>query len=228
MKLQAYKTINKSTWPRGPWDEEPDKVQYTDPDTGLPCLIVRHPTSGQLCGYVGVTDGHPDFQKDYDSVAASVHGGLTYSSFCQEARSEDFLKWNQRMKDRTEEALQYPDGDAASDWRRMGHLVDDYEAWQEYNEASAICHKTEGNDRVWWFGFDCAHFRDYTPGIAATFAAIGYDAYGERHKDDIYRDINYVKAEIASLAKQLKERDVSWPMKLWLNLKWRAAKAFRK
>jgi hypothetical protein len=208
MKTQEFRTINKSKWPRGPWDFEPDKVQYTDHDTGLPCLIVRHPSCGQLCGYANIR--------------------LTYASFCQEARSEDFLKWNQSMKDRTEEALQYPNGDAARDWETLGHLVDDFEGWTEYQKCSGICHETEegDNDKVWWFGFDCAHSMDYSPGIAATFAAIGHTDYEEHHRLDIYRDIAYVKAEIASLAKQLKERDSGPVKKFLLNLKWAAAKAF--
>jgi hypothetical protein len=224
MKVKAYKTVNKSKWSRGPWDNEPDKVQYTDPDTGLPCLIVRHPTCGQLCGYVGITEGHPDFEKDYDSVAAEVHGGLTFSSFCQEETSEVFLKWNASMKARTEEALRYPQGDAAHDWEQMGHLVDDYEAWREYHEASAICHTVEPGDnkRVWWLGFDCAHCYDLSPGLRRMLDEHGV---GSRLRDETYRDIEFVKAEIASLAKQLKSRDVGPLKKFWMNFKWQARKA---
>lgn len=47
---------NRVKWGPGPWDGEPDKMQWTDPATGLDCLIVRN-TLGALCGYVGVTPG---------------------------------------------------------------------------------------------------------------------------------------------------------------------------
>lgn len=66
----------------GPWDHEPDKIQWSDDATGLPCLIVRGPL-GALCGYVGVPEGHPWYGVEFSAVNAEVHGGLTYSSPCQ-------------------------------------------------------------------------------------------------------------------------------------------------
>ena len=90
MKTIEYRTVNKLTWGRGAWEGKPDKKQFVDEATGspclatgLPCLIVRNPM-GALCGYVGVPEGHPFYEKDYDEVEASVHGGLTFASFCQE------------------------------------------------------------------------------------------------------------------------------------------------
>lgn len=49
MQTISYTTKDKSTWGDGPWQHEPDKMQYEDPDTGLPCLIVRNAV-GALCG----------------------------------------------------------------------------------------------------------------------------------------------------------------------------------
>ena len=74
MKHLTWTTVDKSAWPRGPWDQEPDKEQWVDPETGLPCLIVRGPL-GALCGYVGVPEGHPATEKTED---LEVHGGVTY------------------------------------------------------------------------------------------------------------------------------------------------------
>lgn len=87
MKNISYHTIDKSTWGAGPWQDEPDKVQFTDPDTGLPCLIVRN-HSGALCGYVGVSRKHPLFKKNYNDFDAQVHGGLTFSDVCQDTPEE--------------------------------------------------------------------------------------------------------------------------------------------
>jgi len=81
---KTWTTIDKTGWGDGPWQAEPDKEQWTDKATGLPCLIKRNDL-GALCGYVGVPEGHPWFGKDYDDIqAADVHGGLTYAGICQE------------------------------------------------------------------------------------------------------------------------------------------------
>lgn len=76
-----YANTDKSAWADGPWMREPDKRQWSDEATGLPCLIVRGP-SGALCGYVGVSKGHPAHGKGYDDVEADVHGGLTFADSC--------------------------------------------------------------------------------------------------------------------------------------------------
>lgn len=36
---------------------------------------------GYANGYVGVPNGHPWYQKDYNSIEVSIHGGLTYGDF---------------------------------------------------------------------------------------------------------------------------------------------------
>ena len=134
--------VDRAGWPPGPWDNEPDKVQWTDAATGLPCLIVRNDTGG-LCGYVGVAEEHPYFGVDKNDLDLGVHGGLTYSGLCQ------------------------------------GH----------------ICHVPApgASDRVWWLGFDCAHWSDTVPGMIQ---------YGMR---GTYRDLKYVKDECHDLAAQLKD-----------------------
>lgn len=71
----------KTNWSDGPWQDEPDKVQWQDPTTQLPCLIVRN-NFGAWCGYVGVSKGHPLFEQHYDKGNIDVHGGLTYSDHC--------------------------------------------------------------------------------------------------------------------------------------------------
>lgn len=53
-----YDVYDKSGWGDGPWQKEPDKAQWLDEATRLPCLAVRNNVSGTLCGYVGVPPGH--------------------------------------------------------------------------------------------------------------------------------------------------------------------------
>lgn len=80
-----YTTIDKAAWGDGPWKDEPDKRQWRDETTGLPCLAVRHAVGGHWCGYVGVPPGHPWHGLKYsdEGLVASVHGGLTFTSGCQ-------------------------------------------------------------------------------------------------------------------------------------------------
>lgn len=77
--------VDKSEWSDGPWMSEPDKKQWLDSETGLPCLIVRSHL-GFLCGYAGVPRGHRAYGQHYDDVHGmtelQVHGGLTYASHC--------------------------------------------------------------------------------------------------------------------------------------------------
>jgi hypothetical protein len=135
-------TVDRTGWPPGPWDNEPDTLVWIDDATGLPCLV-RRSYLGALCGYVGIPKGHPAFGKGYDDVDVEVHGGLTFADELKNSREE------------------YPD------------LVDD----------------------LWLLGFDCAHLYDLVPGMQQFKNA--------RHTHDFYRDMDYVRGEIARLAQQL-------------------------
>lgn len=88
METIEYRTVDKSKWGAGPWQDEPDKMQWQDEATGLPCLIVRAPWTGALCGYVGVPQGHPAYGQDYYSLNVDVHGGLTFADKCQTSQDE--------------------------------------------------------------------------------------------------------------------------------------------
>lgn len=67
METREWRWLDKSAWGSGEWTSEPDKKQWADAATGLPCLIVRGPF-GALCGYVGVPQDHPAFGLHYDGV----------------------------------------------------------------------------------------------------------------------------------------------------------------
>lgn len=89
MEPRAWTTVDKTGWGPGPWDEEPDKVHWVDAATDLDCLMVRNRHSGNWCGYVAVTEGHPLFGVDYQEAPSfDVHGGLTYANFCMEGDDE--------------------------------------------------------------------------------------------------------------------------------------------
>ena len=157
MAVREWTHADKTKWGDGPWNSEPDKVQWIDEATGLDCLIHRAPL-GHWCGYVGVAEGHPFFGKDYGQCAqptpceeswcqhspAAVlnpHGGITYAAFCQETGGE----------------------------------------------SHGICHVPEDGrpHRVWWLGFDCAHLGDYSPGMSQ-YSAGRQAVRGEIYKDRAY------------------------------------------
>jgi hypothetical protein len=74
--------INRLNWAPGPWDEEPDRLEWRT-GVGYPGLIVRGQL-GALCGYAGLPPGHPCHGIGYEDVPSiEVHGGLTYGDACQ-------------------------------------------------------------------------------------------------------------------------------------------------
>jgi hypothetical protein len=62
------------------------------------------------------------------------------------------------------------------------------------DESVGICHvpKPGEPDNVYWFGFDCSHCYDLTPGLRIPML-----------DHVVYRDVNYVRAEVEALAAQL-------------------------
>lgn len=99
METIVYDTnplLDKTGWPTGEWDNEPDKMQWQDETTGLPCLVVRN-RWGALCGYVGVPNNHRFYEIDYHNVVAEngdhprVHGGLTFASKCSEGPENETI-----------------------------------------------------------------------------------------------------------------------------------------
>jgi len=173
-----YTTIDKSDWKRGAWDREPDKRQWADEETGLPCLIVRGP-SGALCGYVGVAPDHPAHGLNYDNYRTDddgeripptgaesaiegirVHGGLTFASGCRH-------------------------GD---------------------DPSKGICHiPGEGEpDTVWWFGFDCAHSGDYVPAYDRRYS-FGCDDEVYRTQQYVESEVRGLARQLAAAASRAAE-----------------------
>jgi hypothetical protein len=65
-----------------------------------------------------------------------------------------------------------------------------------------ICHVPQDGrpDDVWWLGFDCGHYMDFSPRMEYLDRAIPGTSIT---KDTTYRDVAYVEAEVARLAAQL-------------------------
>lgn len=144
--------IDKSDWGRGPWQDEPDRLEWDY--IGYPCLMLRNSDMGNWCGYVAIPPTHPYYQKDCYDSNIRVHGGLTYAGQC--------------------------DG--------------------------RICHipKPGEPEKVWWFGFDCAHGGDLVPGYISLGKKLALSMRYFVFDGAVYRDLNYVRNEVYKLARQLK------------------------
>jgi hypothetical protein len=88
MKTSYLPSEVRKAWNKlpGAWNNEPDRAEWIDESTQLPCLALRHPSSGHWCGYVAVMPSHPWFGKEYETPDVEVHGGLTFANHCQPAK----------------------------------------------------------------------------------------------------------------------------------------------
>ena len=155
-------------------------VIWTDEVTGFLCLIIKHPSLGHLCGYVGFTRNHPWAGKNYSDCTlptARVRGrkkedyeslmGMKFSERYIEKLSKRLICDKEYCEHTPESIIDVHGGITfAGEWPRHG-----------------------GSD-IWWFGFDCGHFGDFSPGVSYS------------HSDDIYRDEDYVRDECRKMALQ--------------------------
>lgn len=196
--------IDKSSWGPGPWDHEPDVLRYVI--DGFACFVNRPTLHGALCGYVAIPPGHPWHGKDHDDIHEAdpdleVHGGLTFSNltsgdyrfvpscFCPD--EAEFQAAIEKSPDDDTTRLVY------ADWLCEEGRYEDEMLMRQ-------------NPELWWIGFDCAHAFDFQPGMAAH---TGRSYHGHNletgsgsglHSGEVYRDLNYVKGEIAKLAARAK------------------------
>lgn len=190
MKTLEWTTVDKSKWGRGPWDGEPDKKQWQDEVTGLPCLAVRNPSGGNWCGYVGIPKRHPLHGVGY-SDEVPILGALL------EARKARPVGENPSFA----VLIGCLSGDlkASPDvvFEVHGGLTFSGGCKETDDPSRFICYVPDSGepDDVWWFGFDCAHSGDVSP---------GYDRFF-RDADAAYRTLAYVEGQVAELARQLKE-----------------------
>ena len=76
--------IDRTGWPSGPWDSEPDHDHWHH--LGYECFILRN-RLGVWCGYVSIPRGHPWYQVEEFTIDVVAHGGLTWGDM----ESREFL-----------------------------------------------------------------------------------------------------------------------------------------
>lgn len=72
--MQGMKTLNKTTWPKGVWQEEDDLV--IDSKAQWPAFLVRDANTGVWKGFAAVPRGHAGFRKRFDLLG---HTGMSTS-----------------------------------------------------------------------------------------------------------------------------------------------------
>jgi hypothetical protein len=186
--------IDRTDWSAGPWDDEPDREQWTT-EVGLPGLLVRN-RMGALCGYAAVNPGHPFHGIDYAAC------GRRHGPRCQRSPRSEYPvpisdEWWERVKDDTH-------------CEHTPEAVLEVHGGITYADACAedgpICHVPAPGepDDVWWFGFDCGHAFDLAPGMVAHYRTLPGLAGSSPLFDGTYRDVAYVRAEVEGLAHQLR------------------------
>lgn len=171
------KVIDKSEWSRGEWDDEPDLQNFTTAN-GMAGAIIRVSHSGALCGYVGVSADHPWHGKEYSDLVTPTAEQL--------ARPVDVDKISVI-------SLFCSAGSDPAEGSRIDCLIDVHggltysgAGTAEYGEDPAL----------WYFGFDCAHSGDLSPATDGRYPQF-------RIGGETYRNIEYVRGEVESLANQL-------------------------
>jgi hypothetical protein len=73
--------VDKSEWGDGPWQGEPDLIEWTsEAPPHFWCQVARS-DFGNLCGYCAVPAGHPahGWSRSTSDARFDVHGGITWS-----------------------------------------------------------------------------------------------------------------------------------------------------
>jgi len=176
MQTKEWTYVNKNSWPDGPWMNEFDKKQWTT-KAGLPALIVRAARSDEVNKKrEGSNSGH---------LCGYVGVTKDHPYF------EKYEGWGDDKKDPN-----CVDGfpfDVHGGITLTSFCDSD-------EEIEGICHIVEDgeDDKVWWFGFDCAHLHDVS--------GMGYGIVMQslfRPGSGSYKDVDYVAKECEQLAEQL-------------------------
>jgi hypothetical protein len=209
--VEEIKPEIKAKLPEGIWQKEYDYKHWVDEATGLDCMVIRHPSGGHLCGYVGVPKGHKLFGKKYSDCTLPNAKAKSKEEYQKEL--EEMVTFNMIQLDYTEEKAK-----ESAEWLlkiSRDKLYCSEGTWCSHAPESMfsahggltysaecndhVCHKTDDGDHVWWFGFDCAHSDDMSP---------AWNNLGGFARKGMYRTAEYVEQECISLAKQIKQYEV--------------------
>lgn len=133
--------MDKAAWGPGEWQDEPDRMQWIDPVTLLPCLMWRHPSLGSWCAYVGLPSG----QRARSLVFESTHRLDKWAN-----TDSPLLRWKR-------ERPHGPGYDRVNVYCHGGLTYSGLMDWQGPEFTKLRC-----------VGMDFAHYMDFVPGLCAS------------------------------------------------------------
>lgn len=190
--------IPKDRWGPGPWQDEPDELAWIDQATGLDCHIIRHIQFGNFCGYAGVPPTHPAY-------------GLSWDGVPDKEAKERHREFMARLRNSGGNPFKMPPS-KFPDTKPVLGIGDKLCEVSVHGGLTFAGILRKRNVDLWFFGFDCGHAGDFSPGMHATLRFLHqldnttkqFEAYAGFCQDETYRTIDYVKAECTELARQLK------------------------
>lgn len=172
----VYRVPSVHPFQEGPWALEADKIAWTDPMSGLACIIRRSGLTGCLEGYVGVGPEHPLFEVTPGALVGlglQAHGGINYAQPC--AKTED---------------------ESVS----VCHVARPAEVLHSHRPASV---DGVDHDDAWWFGFTCDHASDVIPSSSPsgrTKLPNGINLPVYRDEAFVHRGCAHLAAQLQALA----------------------------
>ena len=156
-----------------PWETE--IVPHSFEHAGLTCHVLRN-FNKALCGYVKIPEGHPLFGVEY----------------------------NQAVPESLEAVARAVEGGKLGKRSIVCLVIGGYSGDLIDVHGSVTFSGKIGEDsflpKGFWWGFDCAHSRDFAPAYARLQSTKTHPNLWEGM---IYRDLPYVIAECESMAEQL-------------------------
>lgn len=172
---------------------EGDRVEFTD--SGYRCVCIRHPLGLHWCGYVGVPPEHPWYGLPYNALV----------KLDDEAKNRPRSRLSMSPIDMFLHAM----SDTPKDQVPLG-LYLSIHGGLTYGDDSLPDREP---DDLWYFGFDCNHATDISPGmrhprelgdtVRGMFDKLEKMIGHAFDKGAVYRDKEYVVGECQSLASQL-------------------------
>jgi hypothetical protein len=156
-----------------PWENEPNSKDFQA--HGLQCALRRNSRTFAWCGYVRVGKDHPLYGKSYNSKVKTPASLLSEPIGVRGPIPMVLFMW---QEDKSIVSLE---------------LLFNVHGGLTFSDSQVYSDPPISTEDSWWFGFDCSHDGDLSPG----YAAHGLELSG------IYRDINYVTGQTEGLAKQL-------------------------
>lgn len=178
-------------WGEGAWEDEPDKVQWIDGESGLHCIILRAGVDGSLNGYVAVHEGHPCHGHDLGHRRPLVDEDEFGPAIWAEGEEPDSRGPGCRS------SCLGQDIELHNALNFAGPSVDPVDQDEEGRSRCLAGDITSGSH--WWFGFDNGHAGDGTPAMHRASIA------GAWSNNWPYRDVVFVGRECVKLARQLAE-----------------------